>query len=317
MDAGAQAFKSFMCRCSNYPMTPDGLLLKGMLRIGEMGGLVAVHAENDALIQQLVDDSRAANRKDAAAFLEAHPEYSELEAVLRFIFLAEQAPRCKGHIAHASIPSAARTVRQAREDGVDVTLETGPQYLSLTGDDVVRLGGVAKCDPPPRSRESVEGMWECLLDGSVDMVASDHSPHTLAKKTSVDGDFWPVSEGVTGVQTLLPVVVTEGRKRGLTRPKVADVCSTNAARRFGLYGTKGDIEVGFDADLVIFDPARTWTLRDEDLFYVNRHTPNAGMTFTGRVSKTLVRGTVVYDGDTHGVKVPPGFGRFQRMEIAR
>lgn len=314
--AGAQAFKAFMCRCSNYPMTDDGLLLKGMLRIGGLGGLVAVHAENDTLIQQLVDDLKEAGRLDAGAFLESHPEYSELEAVLRFIFIARQAPACKGHIVHASMPGAVEAVRRAREEGVDVTIETCPQYLSLTGDDMKRIGGVAKCDPPPRSRESVEMMWECVLNGWVDMIASDHSPHTLAKKTSAGGSFWTIAEGVTGVQTLLPVVVTEGRKRGLTWAQVAEVCSTNPAKRFGLYGRKGDVEVGFDADLVIFDPATVWTLEDEDLFYVNKHSPYSGMTFKGKVSRTIVRGAVVYDGERHAVTIQPGYGRFYPMDIS-
>lgn len=320
-NAGAQAFKAFMCRCSNYPMTDDGLLLKGMSRIGELGGLVAVHAENDTLIQQLADDLKAAGRRDPGAFLESHPDYSELEAVRRFIFIARQAPACKGHVVHASISGAVEAVRTAREGGgcgtagVDITIETCPQYLALTDCDMERIGGVAKCDPPLRSRHSVEAMWECVLKGWVDMVASDHSPHTLAKKTPVDGDFWTVAEGVTGVQTLLPVLVTEGRKRGMTWDQLARLCSTNPAKRFGLYGRKGDIELGFDADLVIFDPGAVWTLRDGDLFYVNKHSPYCGMTFTGKVARTLVRGVVVYDGEEHAVKVKPGYGRFYRMDM--
>lgn len=316
-EAGAQAFKSFMCRCSNYPMTGDGLLLKGMRRIGEMGGLVAVHAENDALIWQLVDDLRVAGRQDPGAFLESHPEYTELEAVVRFIFIATHAPGCKAHIVHASIPSAVEAVKRARDGGLDISIETAPQYLVLTGEDMTRLGAVAKCDPPPRGRESVERLWSLVLEGSVDMIASDHSPHTSAKKRPPGGAFWDVAEGVTGVQTLLPVVATEGRKRGLTWAQVASLCSTNPARRFGLYGRKGDIDVGFDADLCVFDPAQAWTLSDSDLFYVNKRSPYDGRTFQGRVNKTLVRGTVVYDGARHAIVVDSGHGRFYPMDMGR
>ena len=314
MALGAQAFKSFMCRCSNYPMTPDGVLLRGMRRVGEMGGLVAVHAENDTLIYDLVEGAVADGRRDIAAFIESHPVYSELEAVNRFIFLAGLVPECKCHIVHMSILEGAIEVQRAKARGIEnVTVETCPQYLGLTEEDLYALGGVAKCDPPVRSRKSLEQLWELVIDGTVDMIASDHSPHTTAKKFPEGGDFWTVPEGVTGEQTLLPVVVTEGMKRGLTWPRLVSLVSTNPAKRFGLYGRKGDIQIGFDADLVLFDPSESWTLKAEDLYYVNKHSPFAGRTFTGRVKATLVRGEVVYrDGR---VLVQPGFGRFHRMEM--
>lgn len=238
MGLGAQAFKAFMCRCSNYPMTPDGTLLRGMRRVGELGGLVAVHAENDTLIQDLVDESAKAGRRDVKAFIESHPVYSELEAIHRFTFLAGLVPKCKCHIVHVSTPEGILEVQQARSRGIDITVETCPQYLGLTEEDLHALGGVAKCDPPVRSRESVERLWELVVNGAVDMIASDHSPHTTAKKALEQDNFWSVPEGVTGVQTLLPVVVTEGMKRGLTWPRLVSLVSTNPARRFGLSDRK-------------------------------------------------------------------------------
>ncbi len=314
MALGAQAFKSFMCRCSNYPMTPDGVLLRGMRRVGELGGLVAVHAENDTLIHDLVECAVAEGRRDVGAFIDAHPVYSELEAVNRFINLASLVPHCKCHIVHLSIPEGAVDVKRSKDRGIaNITVETSPQYLGLDQDDLYRIGGVAKCDPPVRSKESVERLWELVKDGTVDMIASDHSPHTSAKKKPENGDFWSIPEGVTGVQTLLPVVVTEGMKRGLTWPRLAELVSTNPAKRFGLYGRKGDIEIGFDADLVLFDPSLSWTLKTEDLYYVNKHSPFVGRTFAGRVKTTLVRGEVVYQDGR--ILVEPGFGRFHRMEV--
>ena len=297
--AGAQTYKIFTCRCSNYPMTYDGALLKGMRTVGKLGGMVCAHAENDTLIQELVDDLQAAGRNDARAFLDSHPEYTELEAVNRFIFLAGLVPECRAHICHLSIADGVRAVREARGRGMNnLSIETCPQYLALDEDDLVEGGAFAKCDPPVRRRETVEELWKYVLDGTVDMIASDHSPHSFEKKTAEGGNFWTVSEGCTGVQTLLPVVLTEGRKRGLSWKRLVELCCTRPAELFGLSGRKGDIAPGLDADFALVDPGAEWVLKDEDLFYRNRWSPYTGKTFRGKVVKTVVRGSTIFDGVT-------------------
>lgn len=313
--AGGQAFKSFMCRCSNYPMADDGTLLKGMQKIGELGGLVAVHAENDTLIQQLVDDFNAAGKKDAEAFLESHPVYSELEAIKRFIFIASQAPECRAHIVHVSIPQGIRAVKQARTEGINITAETCPQYLGLCEDDLYRLGGVAKCDPPVRKKKLVDELWELVIDGSVDMIASDHSPHPFNRKV-VDKDNFPyASEGVTGLQTMLAVLLTEGvHRRGMSLCRLVQLTSANVARRFGLYHQKGRLDIGCDADFVILDLNREWTCNAANMHYLNKHTPFDGRVFKGYVEKTFVRGTLICQDNA--IKVDKGFGDFIKMSMA-
>jgi allantoinase len=263
-------------------MTDDGTLLRGMRKVGELGGVVCVHAENDTLIQELVDRFRAEGRKDARAFIDSHPEYSELEAVHRLLFLAEQAPECAVHVCHMSVASGARLIREARGRGVtNVTCETCPQYLGLTEDDLVRVGAFAKCDPPVRSRETVDEMWGYVLDGTVDIVATDHSPHPAARKTGRADDFWTVAEGCTGLQI------------------------------FGVADRKGRIEAGLDADFAIVDPDASWTLCAEDLFYLNPASPHTGETFKGRATETILRGQTVFrDG---AILAPEGFGGFLPM----
>jgi len=312
--AGAQTYKIFTCRCSNYPMTYDGALLKGMRTVGKLGGMVCAHAENDTLIQELVDDLQAAGRNDARAFLDSHPEYTELEAVNRFIFLAGLVPECRAHICHLSIADGVRAVREARGRGMNnLSIETCPQYLALDEDDLVEGGAFAKCDPPVRRRETVEELWKYVLDGTVDMIASDHSPHSFEKKTAEGGDFWTVSEGCTGVQTLLPVVLTEGRKRGLSWKRLVELCCTRPAELFGLSGRKGDIAPGLDADFALVDPGAEWVLKDEDLFYRNRWSPYTGKTFRGKVVKTVVRGRTVFDGGK--ICAEEGYGTFCPMDM--
>jgi len=312
--AGAQTYKIFTCRCSNYPMTYDGALLKGMRTVGKLGGMVCAHAENDTLIQELVDDLQAAGRNDARAFLDSHPEYTELEAVNRFIFLAGLVPECRAHICHLSIADGVRAVREARGRGMNnLSIETCPQYLALDEDDLVEGGAFAKCDPPVRRRETVEELWKYVLDGTVDMIASDHSPHSFEKKTAEGGNFWTVSEGCTGVQTLLPVVLTEGRKRGLSWKRLVELCCTRPAELFGLSGRKGDIAPGLDADFALVDPGAEWVLKDEDLFYRNRWSPYTGKTFRGKVVKTVVRGRTVFDGGK--ICAEEGYGTFCPMDM--
>jgi len=147
------------------------------------------------------------------------------------------------------------------------------------------------------------------------MIASDHSPHAFEKKTPEGGNFWTVSEGCTGVQTLLPVVLTEGRKRGLSWERLVRLCCRRPAELFGLSDRKGDIAPGMDADFALVDPDAEWVLRNEDLFYRNQWSPYTGKTFRGKVVKTIVRGTTVFDG----VKIcaGEGYGTFYPMKIKR
>lgn len=313
---GGGAFKSFMCRCSNYPSTNDGVLLEGMRKLAAFGGLSAVHAENDTLIQELADRFQAQGRTDARAFLDSHPPYSELEAVLRYLFLARQAPGCKAHVVHCSLPEGVEAVHKAQEEGVDVTVETCPQYLGLCEDDLLALGGVAKCDPPVRPRETVERLWECVKAGKVDMIASDHSPHPFDRKV-VDRDNFPhAAEGVTGLQTMLPVILTEGVvKRGLGLTDVVRMMCRNPAKRFGLYGRKGALEPGFDADFILVDMEKRWVCQAEKMHYLNKHTPFHGRTFQGSVEETYVRGRLVCKDNQ--ILVKPGFGRYCPMEMNR
>ena len=284
---GGGAFKSFMCRCSNYPSTNDGQLVEGMRKLAEFGGLSAVHAENDTLIQELVDKFNAEGKTDAKAYLDSHPPYSELEAIQRYILIAEQAPGSKAHVVHCSIPEGIDAITAAKLRGIDITVETCPQYLALCHDDLYERGGVAKCDPPVRSREDVEKLWEHVLAGRVDMITSDHSPHPFAKKVVPREDFPRAAEGVTSLQTMLPVILTEGvHKRGMSLSLLVKLMCENTAKRFGIWGRKGDLEPGFDGDFVILDLDAEYVCKAEDMFYLNKHTPYDGKTMKGKVLST-------------------------------
>jgi len=200
-------------------------------------------------------------------------------------------------------------VNAAQARGVEATLETCPHYLALDEDDLARLGPYGKCAPPLRPRSLVDELWGEVLAGHIDLIASDHSPCPPADKDKGAADIWQAWGGLHGVQTLLPVLLTEGvHKRGMPLPLLVRLTSAAPARRFGLYPQKGALLVGSDADVTLVDlHSGPWTLDASMLKTRWPLSPFLGRQFYGRVTTTLVRGTVVHrDGE---ITVAPGFGR--------
>jgi len=172
----------------------------------------------------------------------------------------------------------------------------------------VAIGPTAKCAPPLRSRINVEALWQRVLAGKVDLIASDHSPCPTADKRRGDLDIWAAWGGISGVQTMLPLLLDEGvHRRGMPLPLLVRLTSANPARLFGLYPRKGSLRPGADADLAIVDPDAEWTVSAAELFARHKHSPYDGRRLRGRVVMTLVRGRVVYrDG---AIVAHPGHGR--------
>jgi allantoinase len=207
---------------------------------------------------------------------------------------------------HISTAAAASLIGEARARGQDVSVETCPHYLLLDESDLERLGTFGKCAPPLRSREEVEHLWQAVLDGAIDWIASDHSPCPPEMKHT--DDIWTAWGGLAGVQTLLPALLTEGvHARGLSMPRLVSLTSGVPARRLGLYPKKGALDPGSDADLALVDLDQAWTLDSTDLLTRWPINPFVGHTFQGRVVATIVRGTPVWRAGT--VCVQPGFGR--------
>jgi allantoinase len=318
--SGVVACKAFMCQSGldEYPSVDDMTLLEGMRRVAALGGILGLHAEDHSLTEALGERTRAAGRRQPRDWAAARPPVAEVEAVQRaLLFAGETGARL--HFVHISTPQAVSLVAAARVAGVAASVETCPHYLVLDEDDLARLGPVAKCAPPLRSRGTVEALWQTVLNGDVDCVASDHSPCPPRMKQAGSEDIWQAWGGISGVQTLVPVLLTEGvHKRGLSLPQFGRLTSANPARLFGLYPSKGALQVGSDADLMLVDLDREWILSREDLLTRWPMSPFVGRTFQGRVEATLVRGTIVYRGGQ--LLAQPGYGqlvRRQRTESTR
>lgn len=304
---GVSAFKAFMCAGSfDFPRADDIVLEGGMVRVAEMGGLVAVHAEDEEITQRLTADLRAAGRRDRRAWGEARPIIAELSAIRSAIAMAERTG-VRLHIVHISCAAGIDLVSSAKRRGVPVTAETCPHYLVFSENDLECLGPVAKCAPPLRETAEVEALWDRMLEGAVDVIASDHSPCLWEDKTAGDSDIFEAWGGISGLQSTLPALVMEGvKKRGLPLTDLVRMTSTNPARIFGLTGRKGDLSPGHDADIVLVDPARQTTLGPDALFYRNRHSAYVGSPMHGMVTRTLLRGLTIFADGQIMVDAPGG-----------
>jgi allantoinase len=308
---GVIGFKAFASASGvDFERLNDDLIYAGLDKIRELGNLIGLHAENEWVCAYLSKQLKAAGRTDRAAWYESRPPFAELETDLRAIYWAKVTGG-NLHIVHISIADGIRAVARARQEGVHVTAETCPHYLFFDHQDFERIGPAAKCAPPIRSREDVEALWECVLGGLVDTIGSDHSPCSWDEKEKGMEDIWKAWGGISGVQLTLPVLLSEGvNKRGLTLPALAQMLSYNPARLFGLYPQKGTIQPGADADLVVVDLDKEWTLSAEQLFNKNKFSAYVGSTFKGQVERTLSRGKTVYqDGQ---IVAEPGYGKLLR-----
>ena len=309
---GVLGFKAFMSNSGidEFMHINDGDLVEILYRLGKMGQVLGLHAENDVITTHLVKKLKAAGRIDRKAFLESRPPLAEEEAVHRALFIAKQgAPGTSLHFLHTTLSSNMETIAQARKMGLKVTVETCPHYLTLTEKDFLALGPVAKCAPPIRSEQEFEALWNSVKNGLVDMVGSDHSPCTLDLKEKGNQNIWEAWGGISGVQTMLPLLYSEGViKRKLRLPLLVRMLSYAPSQLFGLSPRKGSLQLGSDADIVIFDPHKKWVIEREGLFYKNKHSPFIGMAVTGAVVSTLLGGKFVYQKGK--IVAPPGTGRF-------
>jgi allantoinase len=289
-DHGVVGFKAFMCDSGlpEFPRADAATLYDGLQEAARLGLPVAVHAESEELTCAWSTRIRGRGVRDLLA---SRPVIAELDAIQRALLFAGETGASL-HIVHVSTGRGVALAAEARANGVDVSIETCPHYLWFTEEDVERLGAIAKCAPPLRAREDGRALWDQLMAGHVDIVASDHSPTEPAMK---GGDFAAAWGGIAGVQSTLPVLLERGHhERRLPLTRISELVAAAPARRFRI-ARKGTIAPGNDADLVLLDPARAFTLRGEDL--EQRHkmiSPYVGQTFRGTIRRTLRRGETIF-----------------------
>ncbi|MEW5992033.1 MAG: dihydropyrimidinase [Chloroflexota bacterium] len=311
VDAGVPTAKAFMV----FDFRLDDVrLLEAMRVLGGRGGMLQVHCEDPVLIDDAVASALYRGNTAARYHVTTRPAYAEAVATARAMAFARAAD-APVHVVHLSSAEALRHVREAKALGLRASAETCPHYLALTEAryDATDQLEVAKVviSPPLRATADRVAMWEGLATGDLDLIATDHVPDRAAveKAGAADGvAFDRISNGAPGIETLLAIGYGLGVARGLlTTERLVDVLATTPARRFGLL-KKGAIEVGRDADLVLFDPDARRTIRAVDLHHTSDYTPYEGLELDGAVRSVFVRGqAVIREGTFTGQR---GYGRF-------
>jgi allantoinase len=294
--AGVFGFKCFLLHSGvdEFGHLSTGELAAALASLRDLDALMIIHAEDPDLIEH----APAPHGRAYQDFLASRPKDAEHRAIATVIDLARR-HEARVHVLHLSSAAALPMIAAARRDGVSITVETCPHYLTLTAEDVPDGATQFKCCPPIREAANQDLLWQGLADGVIDCVVSDHSPCTPELKRFDTGDFGEAWGGIAGLQLGLPAVWTAARKRGVPLTDVVRWMSTAPAALAGLTG-KGAITPGRDADLCVLAPAEEFTVDAAKLFHRNAVSAYHGQTLTGVVRRTWLRGREVTGEIPHG-----------------
>jgi len=261
--------------------------------LAPLGLPLTIHAEEPTLLSEPKDGT-------LDTFLKSRPPTAETQAIGQ---LLRNPPRGSFHICHVSTAEGLQQVLEAKRRGTSVTCEVTPHHLLLTVKDLERIGPLAKCYPPLREKSDAETLIAACIKGKIDLIASDHAPHTDIEKAGRDADFKTAPGGIIGVETALPLMHTYlVRKAGMDLLHLVQLMAQHPAKRFHLQNaqgvSKGQVVVGADADLVLFEPKATYTIRGDALHGKPRLTPYEGRKVTGRIRRTLLRGVTIYEEES-------------------
>ena len=277
------------------------------------GVLVMMHCEDAAIVQTTAERMMTEGRASLEHFADARPVVAEVVATQRAVAMVE-ATGTPIYIVHVSSERALRVAEDAQRRGLPVYVETRPIYLHLTRERLEGpTPGLYVSQPPLREQSDQDALWAGIASGSIHVVGSDHVAYTREQKLDPSQTVAQHRAGMSNLQVMLPMIYSAGVRSGqITLERFVQVTSTNPAKLFGLYPRKGTIAVGSDADLVVWDPEETRTIRDEDMFSSSRYSVHSGTVVTGWPTMTLRRGDVVYrDGEILGAA---GSGEFLRRE---
>ena len=291
--AGVFGFKCYLPGAPNFSAVSPAGLKEALQVLRDLDQVTIVHAEEPGILAA----APKASGPRFTDYLASRPPQAEVEAV-RLLTELSRDTGARVHVVHLSAADALPDIRRAKEDGIPITVETCPHYLTFTAEEIPDGATVYKCAPPNREAANRERLWSGLSEGVIDCIVSDHAPHTLDEKHLDTGDFAAAGAGISSLQLGLPAVWTQARERGYC---LADVVRWMAIAPAALVGLrrKGRIAVGYDADLVRFAPDETFTVDPAALHHRVPITAYAGRTLTGMVRTTWLRGVPV-DGEPCG-----------------
>ncbi|HET8890594.1 MAG TPA: allantoinase AllB [Candidatus Angelobacter sp.] len=284
--AGCFGFKCFLTPSGvdEFPCIDKADLRLALIELGSLGALLLVHAELPEFISSFTSDARKYSN-----YLNSRPKIAENSAIQLLLHLSAETG-CAVHIVHLSSAEALEFLRAARSRHLPVTVETCPHYLAFRAEEIPDGATEFKCAPPIREANNREKLWQGLRDGDIDMIVTDHSPCPPQMKQKSAGDFFAAWGGIASLQLSLPVIWTEAKSRGFKEEDIARWMAAAPARLAGLSNQKGKIAPGYDADLVVWDPAEEFTVEPEDLCHRHKLIPYANRRLCGVVKETYLRG---------------------------
>ncbi|GJN89398.1 hypothetical protein Rhopal_002378-T1 [Rhodotorula paludigena] len=295
---GVKGFKGFLCESGvdEFPGINEEEVLRAMKELDAAKSLFLFHAELDNEHAHSHDSS---DPSAYSTFLASRPPRLEESAIDLIIRCASQFPSLRTHIVHLSASSALPALRRARKQlGLPLTVETCFHYLCLSAEQIAAGETLFKCCPPIRDDANRDALWAALEAGDIDFVVSDHSPCVVELKKLETGDFLGAWGGIGGLGLGLPLLWTEAQKRGIGMDRVLEWVSTRPAKQVGLEGQKGVLQEGADADFVVFDAEQEVKITKSELHFKNRASPYEGLTLSGAVSATYLRGKQVFNRET-------------------
>ncbi len=289
---GAVGFKLFMgSQIGGLDLDDDQALQDGCNEVAKLKVPLAVHAEDRAILAANEEKLKQTMKKGTADFLRAHTEAVELKAIQRLLKVNEQVDILL-HFCHVSTKEGLNAIAEAKKSGRTVTCEVTPNHLMLSSDDLKRYGQLAIMAPPLRIKPHVDALWKGIADGSVDAMGSDHAPHAQSEKSA--SSVWDVKVGVPGLETTLPLMLTQIKKNKLTIVQVVRLLAERPAEIFGL-NNRGQLKPGKNADLTIIDFNRQFKIDASKFKSKARFSPYDGWDVQGKPIKTFVNGQLVFN----------------------
>lgn len=304
---GAKAFKLYMSQAiGGVDPDDDEALTTAFIEVQKTDVPVCVHAEDRQLIESAYSKMKKIEHDGAEAYLKVHSPKAELKATDRVIEIAKKSGT-KTHFCHVSTAKSLQSIKRAKKIGLPVTCEVTPHHLLLSSSDMKRLGAVGLVDPPLRSESNVHSLQHGLEDETIDIVASDHAPHGIGDKQK--SEIWQVAPGIVGLETLLPLMLTQVNNGLLSLQKLVEMTSEKPAKIFNLKG-RGELKEGFSADFTVVDLKAEWKIDSSRFLSKAKFSPFDGWKVKGKPVKTFVNGRLIMeDGE---VAASPGQGRILR-----
>ncbi|MGD0496695.1 MAG: dihydroorotase family protein [Candidatus Bathyarchaeia archaeon] len=289
---GAVGFKLFMAnQVGGLDVNDDEAMLEAFKAVGKLKVSTSVHAEDEQMLKRGEGELQRRRQNDVAAFLKAHSENVELRAATRVLDMVKQG-NFPVHFCHVSTQNGLRAIAAGKKSGMLISCEVTPHHLLLTADDLKRAGTLGVTMPPVREKQHAEALWEGVRNGWVDIVASDHAPHTIGEKEA--DTVWDVKVGIPGLETTLPLLLTQVKRGRMSIGDVARLMSEKPAEIFNLKG-KGYLREGNNADLTVVDLRKKFRIDSSNFLSKAKFSPFDGREVEGKPAKTFVGGRLIMD----------------------